>query len=143
MFQTELSENCKIGVAFMQNYVEIGARYYPSGNPNSQRVTEAIVRPLHNGKPESGLATYTGVAICSPNDARDDDRGRRVALVRALSQMLPGEDRHVLRLTARGIVCEMYPTETPAQATRQAAELAEAVPAAEMIEMVGEEAINA
>lgn len=136
MFETEIYPQ-KIGVAFIQGYAEIGARYR-DGSANSQRVIVAIVRCLQkNGRLESGLTTYTGVSIKNPRDRLNDQRGKSIALARALSQMLPGMDRYELRLTAYAIVREMYPPEAPADKPVQpeSSELAYAVPASELVEV--------
>jgi hypothetical protein len=81
-----LSDDIQVAVQFELNFLNIDPRCN-----DTQAVTTAIVRPI-----ESQKMIFTGVAVCAPRDLFDKHTGRKVALERALRQMLPDLDARTL-----------------------------------------------
>ncbi|MGW8177819.1 MAG: hypothetical protein ACWGQW_03380 [bacterium] len=66
----------------LANGKELKRRVPPEFKNNEFRVTDCVVYRLEEG--ERDQASLTGMAFCSPVDNFDRDRGRKLALARAL-----------------------------------------------------------
>lgn len=81
------SKYLECAVTFLRTYEAIDPRTTWRGNLNPQSVTVCILRPLTKGPRE----TFTGVAVCHPQECFSRRTGEAVALARAI-QDLTGDD---------------------------------------------------
>lgn len=87
----KLSRDCLVSVTILTDWPVLDPR-----RGVDQTVKTAIIRPIDDGP----VSTYVGVAVHNPNDYYDKELGEKIAIARALRQMLPDDisDKECRRL---------------------------------------------